>query len=85
MGLQISEVNYVLQWHTDSYHYLAKEFSNLTQDSAVCLCTLPLCFYSHDYMAGLIDLSDFCTMLNPNNSNTGTAYIQAYTTNKSLT
>ncbi|KAG9308932.1 hypothetical protein JVU11DRAFT_11396 [Chiua virens] len=84
VGLQISEANHVLQWRTDSHHHLAKEFSDLAQDAAARLCILPSRSYSRDYVAGLVDLSGFRATLNPNNSNTGAAYIQAYTTDKAL-
>ncbi|KAH0825740.1 hypothetical protein J3R83DRAFT_9955 [Lanmaoa asiatica] len=84
VGLQISEENHVLQWRTDAHHFLAKEFSDLSQNAAARLCTLPSRSYHRDYVAGLVDLSGFRATLDPLDPNTSSAYVQAYTTDKSL-
>lgn len=84
VGLQVSEENHVLQWRTDAHHFLVKEFGGLTQNAAARLCRLPSRSYYCDYVAGLVDLSGFRATLNPNDPSTGAAYIQAYTTDKSL-
>ena len=84
VGLQISEENHALQWRTDAHHFLANEFGNLSLDAAARLCRLPSRSYHRDYVAGLVDLSGFRATLNPLDPNTDSAYIQAYTTDKSL-
>lgn len=84
VGLQISQENHVVQWRTDAHHLLVREFSDLTRDSAARVCRLPSRSYCRDYAAGLVDLSGFRATLNPNDPDTGAAYIQAYTTDKSL-
>ena len=84
VGLQISQEDHVLQWRTDAHHFLAKEFSDLSLNAAARLCTLPSHSYHRDYVAGLVDLSGFRATLNPHDPDSGSAYIQAYTTDKSL-
>jgi len=84
VGLQVSSENRVLQWRTDSHHLLAKEFGDLTEHAATRLCRLPSRSYHRDYVAGLVDLSGFRATLDRNNPETGAAYVQAYTTDKSL-
>lgn len=84
VGLQISEANHVLQWRTDAHHFLAMVSGGLTENVATRVCTPPSRSYFRDYVAGLVDLSGFRATLNPNSSNFHIAYIQAYTTDKSL-
>lgn len=74
----------MLQWRTDTHHFLAMVSGGLTENVATHVCTLPSHFYFHDYVAGLADLSGFCVTLNPNSSNFHITYIQAYMTDKSL-
>lgn len=84
VGLQIEENEHVLQWRTDAHHLIVKEFCNFTQNEAVNLCGLPSRTYSRDYVAGLVELSGFRATLDRNRQDASTAYIQAYTTDKSL-
>lgn len=84
VGLQVSSENRAFQWRTDSHHLLVKEFSGITENAAQRLCRLPSRSYHRDYVAGLVDLSGFRATLKHNHPEARVAYVQAYTTDKSL-
>ncbi|KAG9318980.1 hypothetical protein JVU11DRAFT_1096 [Chiua virens] len=84
VGLQISEDNHVLQWRTDAHPLLVNEFSHLSENAVTVLCRSPSRSYQRDYVVGLTDLSGFRVTLNPPDPDPDSAYIQAYTMDKSL-